>query len=171
MTAPDYQAGQDIDLDPWRVMGSPIQTYTPVLLATTTNPTLGIGSIQEGWWAQANRLIAFWGRIRFGTSGTNPGSGTYRVTGPTEASALVAASGSLGAGVSAGRAGMRDNSNVTVGSRSATLQLVSPNSGPSGESTFLLAVLDGTNVTASNNTPFTWSTEDSISFSGFYPMD
>lgn len=171
MTAPDYQSGEDINLDPWRVMGSPIQTYTPELTATTTNPTLGTGGVQLGWWTQANRIVAFWGRIRFGTSGTNPGSGFYRVSLPTAAGTPGVASATLAAGMVLGRGAIRDNNNVVLNSRHATMQLITKTGGTGSVGTAAWVLFDGAVSQANDSTPFVFSDEDALIFQGIYLID
>lgn len=53
--------------------------YVPTLTSNGTNPTLGTGSVQLGWYARAGRLVTFGAVIRFGTSGVAAGSGAYLV--------------------------------------------------------------------------------------------
>jgi hypothetical protein len=69
-------------------------TYTPDLTAVTTNPTLGTGWGRTGSYTQVGRMVTGWGRITFGTSGTNAGSGVYIVQLPVamETDALLASS-------------------------------------------------------------------------------
>jgi hypothetical protein len=61
-------------------------SYTPVLTASVTNPTLGTGSAQVGSYARIQNLIIYRFFIRFGTSGISVGSGSYRVSLPVTAS-------------------------------------------------------------------------------------
>lgn len=61
-------------------------SYTPVLTASVTNPTLGTGSAQVGSYARIQNLIIYRFRISFGTSGISGGSGSYRVSLPVAAS-------------------------------------------------------------------------------------
>ena len=62
-------------------------SYTPVLTASTTNPTLGTGSTQEGAYAEFGKLIVFRVYIQFGTASVNAGSGFYSVSLPVTAAA------------------------------------------------------------------------------------
>ncbi len=57
-------------------------SFTPVLSASTTPPTLGAGSIQNGSYRRVGDSLEVWVDIAFGSSGTNAGSGTYRLTLP-----------------------------------------------------------------------------------------
>lgn len=58
------------------------QAWTPALTASTTNPTLGSGSSAVGRYVQNGTTVIGWAHIAFGSSGTNAGSGTYRVSLP-----------------------------------------------------------------------------------------
>lgn len=61
---------------------TPWTSYTPVLYGSTTNPTLGNGSI-TGRWVNIGATIVGEIRIIAGTAGFNRGSGTYSVSLPT----------------------------------------------------------------------------------------
>lgn len=61
-------------------------SYTPILTATTTNPTLGTGSSSVGSYARIQNFIFYRFVITFGTSGVNAGVGTYRISLPVAAS-------------------------------------------------------------------------------------
>jgi hypothetical protein len=65
-------------------------SYTPVLTATTTNPTLGTGSSATGAYARIQNLIVYNFQILFGTSGVVAGVGDYRVSLPVTANATSA---------------------------------------------------------------------------------
>ena len=56
--------------------------YTPVLTCATTNPTLGTGSRQEGYYVRSGRRVDVQFLIQFGTAGTAFGTGSYRVSCP-----------------------------------------------------------------------------------------
>jgi hypothetical protein len=58
--------------------------YTPVLTATTTNPTLGSGGTAFGRWNKegTNAVVAIF--MKFGASGVGAGSGTYEISLPAE---------------------------------------------------------------------------------------
>ena len=60
-------------------------SYTPVLTASTTNPTLGTGSTVIGSYARIQDLIIYRFYIGFGSSGVNAGSGFYYVSLPVTA--------------------------------------------------------------------------------------
>ncbi len=70
-------------------LGTGFVAYTPALTATTTNPTLGTGSVATGRYFQFGKFVIANFAIKFGTSGTNAGSGAYRVSLPTPCTALA----------------------------------------------------------------------------------
>lgn len=59
-------------------------SHTPTLSATTTNPTLGTGPVLECRWTREGTLatVAFF--VKFGSSGSAPGSGIYELDLPPE---------------------------------------------------------------------------------------
>lgn len=75
--------GSWICLGPVASEGS-YNTYTPVVTASTTNPTLGANSIQNGRWTRIGREIHVTGFVNFGGAGFAAGSGDYRVSLPVD---------------------------------------------------------------------------------------
>lgn len=74
----------------WRTLQFGAWTsYTPTLSASTTNPTLGTGSIRNGSFTQLGKVVIVNANVVFGTSGTNAGSGTYRISLPITAKTLT----------------------------------------------------------------------------------
>lgn len=69
----------------WLIVCEPWQDYTPVLTASTTNPTLGTGSSAQARYQRQYGLVTYQGIIQFGTSGTAAGSGEYRISLPVTA--------------------------------------------------------------------------------------
>lgn len=69
--------------------GFTYSAYTPTLTATTTNPTLGSGATQTGRYFQSGDWVHVEGLIRFGSSGTNAGSGVYLVSLPVAADTSI----------------------------------------------------------------------------------
>lgn len=55
------------------------RSWTPTLTASVTNPTLGTGSSTEGFYIKIGRTVIAQFAIVFGSSGVNPGSGSYRI--------------------------------------------------------------------------------------------
>lgn len=66
-------------------IGAAWESYTPVLTASTTNPTLGTGSSTSGRYGRVNKLVYGQGQINFGTAGVSAGSGFYFVSLPVTA--------------------------------------------------------------------------------------
>src|SRR5688572_17632849 len=117
-------------------------SYTPALTASTTNPTLGTGSGQQGRYYRDPITGLVWGqaRIAFGTSGTNAGSGTYRISLPTAVDNL-SGSGVSGNADVMGFGIVRDSS-ASTGTRTVVVSLVSATGGPGGVGLVELAVMD-----------------------------
>lgn len=65
----------------WRPFASARTSYTPVLTATTTNPTLGTGSTANGWYTYGSEMVTYTFFLKFGTS-PSAGSGNYLVSLP-----------------------------------------------------------------------------------------
>jgi len=140
-------------------------TYVPVLTADTTNPTLGAGAVQTGWWKRLDEVIIGNAMIRFGTSGTAAGSGTYSVSLPFAANTTFeTASGGFGTGSIIGNGGVRDNSAVTAGSRGVHVGLATT-------TTVILFIADGTNLAVTNAVPFVWTISDAITINFRYQAD
>jgi hypothetical protein len=127
-------------------------SYTPQLTATTTNPTLGTGGIIEGQYIKIGNLVIGNYFIRFGTSGVNAGSGTYRVSLPSQISEIITGnqyvygSGyvfdlSAGAGRILNNVYSNGNSFVTLGYMETTSNVFS---------------------NATNAAPWTWAASDEI---------
>lgn len=132
----------------WVSAGSnKVNSYTPVLTAATTNPTLGTGSVALGWWtrSQANLIDYSW-YIQFGTTGAAAGSGQYLISLPVAALGVFgsAAPEVIGSGL------VRDNSAVDV--RQATWYVPGSN----------LSVVVGfaSNAVITHSTPWTWAASD-----------
>lgn len=79
--------------------------YTPVLTASTTNPTLGTGSSAVGRYRQFGKTVLCRGEFRFGTSGISAGSGQYSMSLPVPGNFAIA-------GAIIGSAGMSPTSSV-----------------------------------------------------------
>lgn len=57
-------------------------TWTPSIDASVTDPTFGSGAVQEGRYLKIGKLYLCYAQVKFGTSGTNAGSGNYYLTLP-----------------------------------------------------------------------------------------
>lgn len=136
------------------VFSNTVTAITPVLTATTTNPTLGTGSSAVAWWSrsQAN-MIDFTFAFKFGTSGVNAGSGSYNVNLPVTALSVMGSAFPEAAGMGM----IRDDSSGVIkgatmyvpGSNTAVIAMHAPDA--SGNAVFL-----------ANNGPWIWATLDYI---------
>ena len=68
--------------------------YTPTWTASTTNPSIGNGSIL-GRWIQVGSLVVYLGKILFGST-TSAGSGAYSVTLPVTSANFTGGNGTIG---------------------------------------------------------------------------
>lgn len=125
------------------------QSWTPVLTAATTNPTLGTGSSQTGRFMCLGTLVVGHGRIAFGTTGVLAGNGQYRVSLPIPCATSGVVVGSMMA---------QDTSNLTA-SRGGVMI-----SGPTSTTTTSQTVAG---ITA-NNVPFAWAATDIFTFTFMY---
>lgn len=157
LTAADMNLYQRDNFEAVLPYGTTVQTYTPTLTASTTNPTLGSGAVQSGAYYRTGRMAEVWVRIRFGTSGTAAGAGTYFVSLPISADTtnLNAATSSLGSAIGAGH--LRDNDTAS-NDRPFDVALASA-------TTAVLVVTGGT--VAAGTIP--WAAEDQITFHAIYP--
>lgn len=119
-------------------------SYTPVLTASTSNPTLGSGSSQLGFYIQTGNITHYWFRVAFGTSGTAAGTGNYQISLPVDCSFVIATQ-------AAGAGWIYDSSGTDRYLVSYT----------TGAATFLLIRYDNGTVAAA--APFAWGASDVIS--------
>lgn len=83
-------------------------SYTPVLTADTTSPTLGTGGTAVGAYTQIGKTVFYNFRFTFGSSGVAAGSGLYRVSVP------VVPAYTVGGSVAGSTLYMFDNSAATM---------------------------------------------------------
>jgi hypothetical protein len=81
-------SGQVLTAATLNTIGAAWENWTPVLTASTTNPTLGTGSSSTGKYGRVNKLIYGQGKITFGTAGINAGAGFYIVNLPITGSGV-----------------------------------------------------------------------------------
>jgi hypothetical protein len=136
------------------------QSYTPLLTASTTPPTLGTGSVQLGrfWQHPITGMVVCHITIRFGTSGTNAGSGTYLIELPTAVDMLAAAPALFGVSDVIGHGLIRDN-NVPTG-RQVTCTVNDTAGGTGGVGRVFMSVFDGTAGNVTQASPWAWAAED-----------
>jgi hypothetical protein len=121
-------------------------TYTPVLTASTTSPTLGPGSTVSGQFWKEDRWITAEFRITFGTSGVVVGSGTYAVSLPVAPTAAHLAWAVMGEGyIVDSSTGAHPPCVFRRNNTGNTVQIVVGSAGVAGHAV-----------------PMTWSTLDSI---------
>lgn len=91
----------------------PLQTYTPILKADTTDPVLGTGGLAgaRGWYYEIWDQIYTWGEFRFGTSGISAGMGLYYVTLPFPVNNLLGYTNTPGTAPVVGSASTYDADN------------------------------------------------------------
>ena len=135
--------------DNLKAIGDPWASYTPAWTATTTNPTIGNGTI-TGAWMSVGKLVHFRAKIVFGST-TTAGSGAYLFSLPATMSGGYGTNASIGVG-------------STFDTSAPALQVW--NVRRSSSTTVVLTQTTGTNVT--NSGPFTWATGDEIELSGTY---
>jgi hypothetical protein len=138
-------------------------SYTPVLTAGTTNPTLGVGAVQSGWWKRVDSLIIGGAFIRFGTSGAAAGSGGYFISLPFAADTtfmIGSDGGALGSSIGIGH--IRDNS-------VPTLYVVVCQLAAAANTVRFYRDNTGTNI--NDATPVVWANNDAFHINFAYQAD
>jgi len=140
----------------WEPVAGSRNAYTPALTAATTNPTLGTGSVAQGWWNwEPGSSISLNFFIKFGTSGVNPGSGAYFVSLPSGiTSSNVYSTGHVAVGaiqIADNSSGVFQPGSIFVPPSSTTMSLV------------------GT-APVTNSSPWTWAANDYLSGSVSFPV-
>lgn len=130
------------------LLAAPWRTFTPTITGATTDPTLGTGSTQEGWYLHVGRLVVARGRIIFGTSGVDAGSGVYTIGLP-----VVARSDGRESPV--GAAWLFDSS-TTANVAVAVLQQAGT------------ILVEDSSARITDSHPFTWAASDQIRFHAVY---
>lgn len=138
--------GQVLTAATMNSIGAAWETYTPVLTASVTNPTLGSGSTTQGAYTRINKLVIGMAYFAFGTSGVAAGSGDYFVSLPITSVASSA--------LNRGHAWLYDASAATGWiainqvSTTTTLQMYKA----TGDATIAIGAAN----------PFTWATNDQL---------
>lgn len=150
----DILASQQNDIA--NALNGPWTAFTPALTATTSNPTLGSGSIAYGRYkVQASGLVEGQGQISFGSSGTAAGSGNYLVSLPSAAKAPQSPQTS----VIVGSGWLYDSSGDT--SEPFILRY-------STSTTALLIYSGSASTGAAHNAPWAWAANDAIYYQFAY---
>jgi hypothetical protein len=131
-------------------------TYTPVLTASVTNPTLGSGAVQNGRYTKIGRTVIGQAAIFFGTAGVANGIGEYRFSLPAAAGTEVEVSSH---NTAMGHGHLYDSS-------TNTLVAIVVEHGPGQMGYFLMFKTTGTGVTAqftvTENSPWVWAASDQL---------
>lgn len=125
-------------------------SFTPVLNAVTSNPTLGSGSQVSGRYVVHGGWVFAVVRITFGTSGVNAGSGEYRIPLPVTAGS-DASDAPLGFGYLYDSSGSAANLVVPMAVDTSTARLIRD-----------------TGFSVTNAAPWTWAASDQIRLSFSY---
>lgn len=134
------------------------ETFTPVLTATTTDPTLGTAGVIEGRYQRVGTTVFARYIVKFGTSGANAGSGNYRLSLPIDCDLSMTDADTSIMGV--GRA--IDNS-------ASDDVLIFPEFQTASEMSLVYHVGEATTgdaVSVSGTAPWTWAASDQV-FGGF----
>lgn len=129
-------------------------TYTPVLTASSVNPTMGSGSSAFGRYMRIGNFVVVWGQVVFGTSGVAAGTGDYRISLPVTAVLDVTP-----------RVGMvilNDNSSGAAFSLGAAVIV-------NGQETYFYMQRHGSSSFIGAGVPWTWAASDDIAFVIAYP--
>lgn len=92
---PDSAIEVTTDGTTWKtiVIGTGLQTFTPALTASGTNPTMGTGATAAGEYEQFGDYVIGTGEIAAGSSGFSAGAGSYRVNLPIAAASTASVAG------------------------------------------------------------------------------
>lgn len=142
----------------WESVAGTRITYTPTLSATTTPPTMGTGNIRSGYYTiLPGPAIHFQFFIKFGTSGSAAGSGTYTVSLPVNSASPFGSSAhsSLGAAMLADQSAssLRVGTVFVDGSDLTTVRFVTEGGVPT-----------------TSSAPWAWANGDYLSGSIIYPI-
>jgi hypothetical protein len=140
------------------VAGGRNTAFSPALTSTGTAPTLGTGSVRNGWYCTLpGPSIQFTFFIRFGTSGAAPGTGNYLISLPVTAAVPFGSTNHSAVG------------SIQLGDVSAST--VNPGScfvDPAAGTNIGLISAAGSVVGAAS--PWTWANTDYLSGSIIYPI-
>lgn len=153
-TDTERYVGWNATLAAWVPIGQIVTgTYTPTVTASTTNPTLGTGSTATGRYTLRNGT---WcdvrGLIKFGSSGAVAGSGAYSISLPFTSNATI-----TGVNVGTGGSYLFDSSGPAAQAAVPFLQ--------NSATTFSLL---GGSFQVSGTSPWTWATNDYLTFTFTY---
>lgn len=151
---PIYLPGETLPASKVQALGTAVQSFSPALTASTTNPTLGTGALQEGNWTRNGELCIGRAYIQFGTAGVAAGSGTYFVSAPVQ----IADTGMLKVIVGSGQ--VIDANTLDI--RVANFYWLS------GDTQRFRITVEGASD-ATNAQPWVWAANDQIAYEFSYP--
>jgi hypothetical protein len=128
------------------IKSGPWTAYTVAWTASTTDPTIGNGTLQ-GWYRQVGKTVNFRIRVTFGTT-TNVGSGTYFWTLPVNA---------MSTHIAVAQAFLR---NAAGSSRNYRFARTSASG--------VIALEDAAGAAVTHAVPMAWATGDTIDINGSY---
>lgn len=136
-----------------------LNTYTPQLKATVTDPIIGTDGIavNRAFYYRIFDEYYIWGEFRFGTSGSSRGEGIYTMSLPFTAKTVVGASTNLGSSPVVGIGSIHDNTDSTA-RRPITVHLRTT-------TTLMFGIGMNSGLGArevAHNIPFSWVTSDGI---------
>lgn len=130
-------------------------SWTPELKAATTNPTLGVGAIQIATAQRFGSWLIGNVKIRFGTSGTNAGSGNYYIELPNGLEADVTGQ----AGLFAIGSGYVRNDGTASNNKDILAEVIVAN-----PSRIQFRNYNSTSQTVTSGAPFAWAANDYLEF-------
>lgn len=137
------------------------QDYTPSITAGGGSPTVGNGTI-TGKYIQIGKTVFFYVELEWGST-TSFGSGTVSISLPVEAASFIGTAGIA----HIGSAHLEDSGTVNYSDWKPSVN------GQSSLTTFAIysPSASGSNSSVNASSPFTWTTNDSLQVTGFYPVD
>lgn len=147
-----------------------LNTYTPKWTASTTDPVMGINSVQLGYYYLVFDMVFVFVEMRLGTSGALRGLGAYTITLPFKSKAIVREAGGGTLPIGEGQA----YSNATPAVRQPALVLLQGPLGSTGLDVVQFALKMGSvgsGRLVTESAPFTFNSSDGIMFSAHYQRD
>lgn len=137
-------------------------TWTPELTATTTNPTLGTGAVQDGLWHRNGQLVVARALVQFGTSGADAGSGEYRISLPFDVDTSVHTVGAVILDAIPGNGALRGAGSSATWRTGLNITLA--------DASTVRMLIDETGL-VSSGTPWVWTNELAIMIDVSYLAD
>lgn len=141
------------------LVGAALTPYTPQLHANVTDPNLGTGGINQAFYYRIWDWVYAYGEFRFGSSGTNVGSGTYFISLPFPADTSIVGSGVIAGSGSIIGTGLIFDASTNSGKRPLVCQLRT-----STDIEFMRPTGDTGSEFANSGSPVTWTNGDGISW-------